>query len=110
MKRRFGRRARPRRLKNRADHARLFAPLIPAKAGIQSRDALDPRLRGDERELGTIPQPILNPVMVPSWKLNLNRADIVSRHKANSSEHDAEKSSSPDLIQGSKRFSDNIML
>ncbi len=30
------------------------------------------------------PQPILNPVMAPSWKLNLNRADIVSRHKAKS--------------------------
>lgn len=57
---------------------------------FSSYKSLSPRARKrgqvKKRTCGIqFPQPILNPVMAVSWILNLNRADIVSRHKANSS-------------------------
>ena len=64
------------------DHAATPTPLAPHFVRT-----IDPPHKGEGEERSAVlpsPQPDLNPVMAPSWILNLNRADIVSWHKAKS--------------------------
>jgi pyruvate dehydrogenase E2 component (dihydrolipoamide acetyltransferase) len=50
--------------------ANASSPVTPAKAGVQTQDALGPRLRGDERMIGSTPAVHSTPMPYPAIPMN----------------------------------------